>query len=128
MSSYGFPIAEARRHPRLPVPAMYTLLRVRRVGDTTYRHTGYIYDISLSGMRFELDEPMEPGAAIEIRGMLPGDSHATIRATGHIVRVHEDEDAPGPVRMAMAFETFQNETDVRRLTSYLTHHGRKRAA
>ena len=42
---------EARNNQRLKLPAMYTLLRVRHVGDKRYRWTGHIYDISSTGTR-----------------------------------------------------------------------------
>lgn len=121
-------VAEARRLPRLKVPAMYTLLRVRIAGESRYRWTGHIYDISLSGMRFELDKPLDPGTRVEVRGMLPGQTHTLFRATGQVVRIHEESDQPGPVRMGMAFESFNNAVDRRRLSTYLTDAGLRQAA
>ncbi|MEM1447110.1 MAG: PilZ domain-containing protein [Planctomycetota bacterium] len=120
--------SEARRQPRLKVPAMYSLVRVRPVGADRYVWTGHIYDVSLSGMRFELDEPLQPGTQIEVRGILPGQEHITFRATGQIVRFHDDEPEPGPTRMGMVFEHFHSEVDQDRLTGYLGDHGLKIAA
>lgn len=131
MSAQPARVAEARCEPRLKVPAMYTLLRARRVGDAKYTWTGYIYDISLSGMRFELDEPVEPGAEIEVRGMLPAGKHTTFRAIGTVVRVHEDPEKPddlGPVRMAMRFTRFVREHERERLNGFLAHSGLRLAA
>ena len=123
------PPADARRYPRLSVPAMYSLLRMGPTGQRAYPWTGHIYDISMSGMRFELDQPVDAGTSVRVRGMLPGDSHTTFRAAGCIIRLHDDEEeAFGPTRMAMTFESFQNQTDVHRLTQYLAHHQVNRAA
>ncbi|MEX0652839.1 MAG: PilZ domain-containing protein [Phycisphaeraceae bacterium] len=116
-------IAEHRAQPRLKVPAMYTLLRARLTGDERYRWTGYIYDISLDGMRFELDEAVEPGTELEFRAMLPGQSQVMFRAAGRIVRLHDhepDERTQGPVRMGMHFDRFVSLIDHRRLRDYLT--------
>ena len=122
MSSQPEPASEARHQPRLKVPAMYTLARVRAAGDARYKWTGHIYDISLTGMRFELDQPLDPGTQVEVRGMLPGSNHTTFRAAGRIIRLHEDaeESQLGPTRMAMTFDSFSNSADQRRLGDYLT--------
>ncbi|MEM9882746.1 MAG: PilZ domain-containing protein [Planctomycetota bacterium] len=118
----------ARRQPRLKVPAMYSLVRVRPAGADRYLWTGHIYDVSLTGMRFELDTALEPGTAVEVRGILPGQEHVTFRADGTVVRYHDDADEPGPLRMGMAFTRFHSETDETRLTDYLGDHGLKLAA
>ncbi len=80
-----------RTEPRLKLPAMYTLVRVRLAGEEYYRWTGHVYDVSLSGMRFELDEVITPGTEIEVRTMLPGHRHTLFRAFGRVVRIHDDE-------------------------------------
>lgn len=112
-------LADHRRQPRMKVAAMYTLMRARVVGDERYRWTGHIYDISIEGMRFELDETVEPGTAIEFRAMLPGQSQVMFRAVGRVVRLHEGETGIGPVRMGMQFERFISLIDQRRLREYL---------
>lgn len=125
-------VAEGRNEPRLKLPAQYTLLRARRPGQgSKYPMTGYIYDISVSGMRFELDEPVEPGTELEVRGMLPAGKHTTFRAVGKVVRIHDDTETPGrfgPVRMAMHFDHFVREHERERLADYLVHSGLRRAA
>lgn len=121
-------ISEVRHEPRLKLPAMYTLLRARHPGDTRYRWTGYIYDISVTGMRFELDEALEPGTEIEVRGMLPAGKHTTFRASGRVVRIHDDEEMRvGPVRMAMNFDAFIRENERERLVDYLQTSGLRAA-
>ncbi len=111
--------AESRAFPRLKIPAMYTLLRARPAGTDRFIWTGYIYDISLSGMRFELDNPVEPGTKLDVRGMLPGANQITFRATGRVVRYHDEPDEPGPVRMALTFSQFRSDLDELRLSTYL---------
>lgn len=118
-----------RRHePRLKVPATYTLVRVRLPGDEHYRWSGHIYDVSLDGMRFELDESLDPGTLIEVRGMLPGHRHTLFRAVGRVVRLHDDHADLPPVRMAMRFEAFATSVDHYRLSSYLAAAGLGREA
>jgi c-di-GMP-binding flagellar brake protein YcgR len=108
---------------------MYTLLRARPAGQDRYCWTGYIYDISATGMRFELDQALEPGTEIEVRGMLPAGRHTTFRAAGTVVRIHEDEETRlGPVRMGMRFTSFSREYERERLVDYLASAGLRRAA
>ena len=115
-----------RTEPRLKMPTMYTLVRVRVPGDEHYRWIGHIYDLSLSGMRFEIDEALAPGTEVEIRAMLPGHRHTIFRATGQIVRQHDDHPGIAPVRMAMRFDRFHNSIDHYRLANYLATAGLKR--
>lgn len=124
----GLPESEARRQPRLKIPAMYSLVRVRPAGADRYCWSGHIYDVSLSGMRFEIDEPLNPGTSIEVRGILPGQDQLSFRATGHIVRFHDDEPEAGPTRMGMTFDQFHSDIDHDRLSGYLGHHGLQIAA
>ncbi len=117
-----------RAFPRLRIPAMYSLVRVRPAGERLYPHTGHIYDVSLSGMRFELDVPLEPGTAIEVRGVLPGAEHVAFQAAGRVVRFHDEDGEPGPTRMGMHFDHFHSEVDQQRLHRYLDHHQPRLAA
>ena len=109
---------------RYKLPAMYTLVRVRPAGTQRYRWTGYVYDISLSGMRFEIDRALAPDMQVEIHAMLPGKEQVTFEATGHVVRMHDDDYAPGPKRMGMTFDSFAFVGDQQRLTTYLNQAGR----
>ena len=112
---------DARHNDRITVPPMYTLVRVRPEGHEQYCWTGYIYDISAGGMRFELDAPVDPGTRLEIRAMLPGSKHTSFDAAGAVVRIHDDEDdMHGPVRMGMFFDRFGTVTDQRKLERYLS--------
>ncbi|NJL32049.1 MAG: PilZ domain-containing protein [Phycisphaerales bacterium] len=113
----SFEPVDARHTPRLRLPAMYTLVRVRPTGYPKFLWTGYIYDISATGMRFELDVVLDPGTDIEVRAMLPGTSQITFDARGKVVRIHDDE--PGPCRMGMTFDHFRHHADRRELQNYL---------
>lgn len=110
---------DQRQHPRIKVPAMYTLIRARVQGSTRYNWTGHIYDVSLGGVRFELDMPIEVGTELEIRGMLPGSGHTTFRAVGRVARVHTEEGDHGPAIMGLQFESFQSPMDRHRLAQYI---------
>ncbi|MEO0474889.1 MAG: PilZ domain-containing protein [Planctomycetota bacterium] len=110
---------DQRQHPRIKVPAMYTLIRARILGSNRYNWTGHIYDVSLGGVRFELDMPIEVGTELEIRGMLPGSGHTTFRAVGRVVRVHTEEGDHGPAIMGLQFESFQSPMDRHRLAQYI---------
>ena len=111
--------AEARQSPRIRLPAMYTLLRLRKKGEARYNQTGYIYDISQTGMRFELDDPIEPGTELEFRALLPVGQTTTFSAQGHLIRMHDDLHEVGPVRMAMHFDSFKSNMDKQKLAEYL---------
>ena len=118
---------DQRQHPRIKVPAMYTLVRARVVGSTKYTWTGHIYDISVGGMRFELDMPIEPGTQLELRGMLPGSGHTTFRVIGRVVRLHSEQHERGPVIMGLEFESFQSPMDRQRLAEYIDARSRAQA-
>lgn len=121
-------VAEARQHPRLRLPAMYTLVRVRLRGESRYRWTGHAYDVSASGLRFEMDEPLDAGAQVEVSVLLPGHQHTTFRAAGRVVRMHDDEAERGPVRMGMTFDSFEDADEQRRFLDYLASAGVHAAA
>ena len=112
---------DQRQHPRIKVPAMYTLVRARVLGSSKYTWTGHIYDVSVGGMRFELDMPIEPGTQLELRGMLPGSGHTTFRAIGRVVRIHSEPNEMGPVILGLQFESFQSPMDRHRLAQYIDH-------
>ena len=120
--------ANARQTPRLKLPPMYTLIRVRPRGSKRFCWTGHIYDISAAGMRFELDAPLKPGTCIEVRAMLPGSQQITINVSGHIVRYHDDPDERGPIRLCMIFDAFTKPIDRDRLIDYLHNSGIRQAA
>lgn len=111
---------ETRLSPRFALPPMYTLVRVKLDGEDRFLRSGHAYDISNSGMRFELDEPLPPGTRVTVKAMLPGPAPVCFTATGAIVRLHDDSPEPGPARMAICFETFGPITDQTKLNQYLS--------
>ncbi|QQE12205.1 PilZ domain-containing protein [Planctomycetota bacterium] len=113
---------EGREHPRIKLPAMYTLLRVKKQGKQHFDRTGHIYDISISGMRFELDYPLQPGELVDVKVMLPGSSQLTFAATGVVIRMHSDDNV-GPVRMGLAFQEFNSIADKHKLQQYINYRG-----
>ena len=121
MSKRSRPSADSRRTPRYKMPAMYTLVRVRPKGSERFCWTGYIYDISTSGMRLELDKALAAGTQVDVRAMLPGNPHTTFDAAGHVVRCHDDADDVGPVRMGLNFDKFPHANDRRQLENYLSN-------
>jgi c-di-GMP-binding flagellar brake protein YcgR len=103
---------------------MYTLLRVRPIGQERYCWSGHIYDLSLGGMRFELDTSLPPGTQVELRALLPGTQHLTVRAVGRVVRQHNAQTGErGPARMGFCFERFESRLDHERLRKYLAGRG-----
>jgi c-di-GMP-binding flagellar brake protein YcgR len=93
---------ERRQFPRYTVDPMYSAVTVERRGRT---EEGHVYDVSLGGMRFELDRPVRKGSTVDVEISLPGCASA-IRAKARVVRVFSNIDDPGPRRMAVEFETF----------------------
>lgn len=79
---------------------------------------GHAYDVSVNGLRFELDEPLEEGTPIEVELHLPG-MLKSIRSTGRVVRVLDDHEDAGPQRMALTFRSFSSPLDASRLTKHL---------
>ena len=114
--------SDERTLPRLALPAMYTLVRIRPGDHERFRWTGHIYDISETGMRFELDAPVEPGTDVVVRAMLPGVNSITVTACGRIVRLHDEEGDCGPTRMGLAFTSFASDIDAANLRKYLIDH------
>ncbi|MSR68843.1 MAG: PilZ domain-containing protein [Phycisphaerales bacterium] len=79
---------------------------------------GHAYDVSLNGLRFELDEPLEEGTKVDVELHLPG-LLRSIRTKGRIVRVFDEDGDQGPKRMAVTFQSFENPVDASRLTTHL---------
>lgn len=102
---------------------MYTQVKVRQLDELTFNEQGHAYDISLGGLRFELDTPIEPGTRIAVQIQLPGSAlldRKAIFAFATVVRVFEDDlEARGPVRIAAVFETFSSPDAEQRLQAAL---------
>ncbi len=106
---------ERREFTRYEMPSMYTSLVVRPVGvhPTALSLEGHIYDLSEGGIRFEVDQALEPGTDIELAITLPGPSApgaGSLRAVARVVRLEEDDlDGAGPVRTACEFTSFADD-------------------
>ncbi len=113
------PEVERRNHARYELPSMYTTVCVVDA-DGAERCGGHAYDISQGGMRFELDDALEPGSTVQIRIDLPGGNDRTVLADVNILWVEEEDvELEGPVRMAGSFAGFSNEEDATRLKKML---------
>lgn len=126
--------SDRRRQARFVLPAAYTPVVVRRADDPRRALDGHAYDVSEGGLCFELDEPIEPGAWIEVMVELPepktmgsSPSSAFVRAIGEVMWV-DDDGARGPVRIAARFEAFPADFDRQRLAESLASGRFSRAA
>jgi len=116
--------AERRRFPRFELMAGYSPLKVRLLESEVFDIDGFGYDISEGGLRFEADRGIEPGTTVAFQITLPT-MHSNTSGPGRAVFVFanvvwiEDEDEPGPVKMAAVFTRFARVGDRERLLSEL---------
>jgi hypothetical protein len=106
---------------------------VKLLADDTFQFEGHAYDISEAGLRFELDQPIDPGTPVAIEVTLACGPRSfaednRVCAMGSVVWVDDDEDEPGPVRMAAAFTRFARTGDKERLLAQLQSGRLARAA
>jgi hypothetical protein len=75
-----------RREPRLPI---YAPLTYRQAGEKVW-HSGTARDVSLTGVLFQAEQPIEIGTPVEIRFREPVDvgaeAGAVVSCRGEIVR------------------------------------------
>jgi hypothetical protein len=119
---------ERRRHTRYLLPSMYTEIAVRPLDSDEFVWHGHAYDLSVGGMRFELDQPIEPGTPVAVRIQLPGSTmlrpheRKPIYAFANTVWIEEDDiESAGPVRMACVFTRFCMPGDEERLSKRLSN-------
>lgn len=106
---------DRRQHDRFLLPHMYTGITVMRAAELRLeQYEGHAYDISESGVRFELDVPLPPGDAVSFQLELPGGA-GMVNGTGKIVRLFDELDDPGPRRMALAITRYATSDDRDRL-------------
>lgn len=108
-----------RRDPRLTLQPMYTSVRARPRGRSRRAFQGHVYDISRSGARIELDQPLKVGSTVHLTMRLPAAGGA-INAAARIVWRHDEHDDPGPRRMAVCFTEFKSKADRARLLEVLS--------
>ncbi len=118
-SPLPFNPADRRRFPRFRLEPMYAPIAVRFLDSERFDWQGHAYDVSQGGCRFELDRGIEPGTPVAMQITLPT-MHAKIyepRAVyvfANVVWI-EDEDEPGPIKMACVFSRFARAGDEQRL-------------
>ena len=121
--------SDRRQHVRFALPSMYTNIAIRPLDQDTFLYEGHAYDLSLGGMRFELDRPIEPGQDVGVRIMLPTAGLAwvdrrPIFARANLVWLNEEDlTEAGPIRMACVFSRFMQPGDESRIERAL-HSGR----
>lgn len=121
-----------RRHPRIRVQPMYTSVSVQRIeqrdaGFGMCRLEGHAYDVSLTGVRIELDVSLAVGEQVTVSLGLPGATR-DINAKGDVVWVNDEDDDPGPRRAALVFTGFVTKEDRARLAGYLATNELRQAA
>ncbi len=125
-------MVDRRLFPRFQLEPMYTPLAMRTMQDDHFDNEGHVYDISEGGVRFEADRPVKPGTAVAMQITLPNlnrneiEPGRTVLVYANVVWV-EDEDEPGPYKMAAVFTEFARAGDRERLLRQFAS-GRYRAA
>ena len=125
-------LIDRRQFPRFALEPMYTPVSARLLDSEVFNIEGNAYDISEGGLRFELDRPVAPGTKIALQITLPTMNHEDI-GPGRSVFVFanvvwlEDEDQPGPYKMAAVCTHFARAGDRERLLRQFAT-GRYRAA
>lgn len=123
---------DRRQFPRFVLNPMYTSISARLLDSEHFTIEGNAYDISEGGLRFELDRAIEPGTKIALQITLPTWNQEDI-GPGRSIFVFanvvwlEDEDQPGPYKMAAVFTHFARAGDRERLLRQFAS-GRYRAA
>ena len=124
---------DRRSFPRFQLEPMYTPLAIGDLGEQSpLSNEGHAYDISEGGVRFEAEQPIPPGSTVQMRITLPNlsehdlESNRTVLVTANVVWL-EDEDEPGPYKMAAIFRSFARVGDRERLLRQFAS-GRYRAA
>lgn len=128
-------LTNRRRFERFSFEPAYTEIRVRTMDEDTFSRLGHIHDLSEGGVRFELDEPIDPGTPVAVEIRMPGLGDGfhdlgpgrAVYAAGTIVWANED-DFPGPIRLAMTFRRFARAGDRERMMRRLLTTGTRRAA
>lgn len=119
---------EQRQYERFTLAPMYSSVTVRReINNKTQELHGHAYDVSEAGVRFELDEAIDPGESIAVDLSLPG-TQTSVGATGEVVWVNDEIDDPAARRLAIQFTEFRSEEDRFRLLNYLGSAQVRRAA
>ena len=125
-------MVDRRTFPRFQLEPMYTPLAMSAGDNESFANEGHAYDISEGGVRFEAEQPVKPGTSVTLRITLPNlndhdlETNRTVLVTANVVWL-EDEDEPGPYKMAAVFTHFARAGDRERLLRQFAT-GRYRAA
>ena len=94
-------------HDRFTVDPMYSAVTVSAGHGPAAepKAEGHIYEVSLAGLRLELDIALPVGSPVTVAMSLPGCA-ATIEARGRVSHVFDEVDDPAARRMVVDFETF----------------------
>lgn len=117
---------DRRRFPRFELEAMYTTIAVRTLDQDEFRLQGHSYDVSEGGIRFELDRGIERGTEVAMMINLPTMNEgsdafgpeAAVFVFATVVWI-EDENEPGPIKMAAVFNRWARRGDRERLLAEL---------
>lgn len=119
--------SDRRQHPRYVLPSMYTEVALRPLRSNTFDFSGHAYDLSIGGMRFEMDRPVEPASDVAVKIILPTALGAVLTAPraifamARVVWVNMDDvEMGGPVRMACVFRRFTRPGDEERIRHALS--------
>lgn len=122
------PIIDRREHPRFMLPPMHAPVTIQRIELGSLRPLeGHAYNVSERGLRFEIDEVLEPNEYVAFRLTLPQES-CLVSGRGRVVWVADDLDDPGPRRAGLLIETFEDPRDAARLTRMFGSGALQRAA
>ena len=128
-----------RRFERFATMPMYSGVEVQTPDQPGATLEGHAYDISEGGIRFELDRAIAPGTPITMRISLPRWLPAPledaefeleprpVEVLATVVWI-DDDDVPGPVRMAAVFTAFLDAADRDRLFDTLAAGTLRRSA
>lgn len=120
-----------RTHQRFDLPPAYSPISVRLMDSDIFTLDGHAYDISEGGLCFEVDRAIAPGTQVALRIDMPPlpltGPQLSVFAIGNVIWLDED-DVPGPARMAVAFSYFPRAGDRERLLSLIRSGQYKRKA
>ncbi len=110
-----------RQFERFALPPMYSRVTMRLLDRDSFEYEGHAYDISEAGLCFEIDKPFEPNTTVVMRIDLPMHHEGEpgyVEVFSRIVRVDEEDQEFGPVRLAASFSRFVRFGDKQRLIAH----------
>ena len=110
--------SDQRKHTRHAVSAPYTDIVVHRHDPEKPSLRGHTYDVSLSGMRLELDAPLEAGEFVKLEICLPKFHDKPVHVSGRAIRFCDPGEF-GPIRMGVMFTHFDSLADYESLAAQL---------